>query len=152
VIGARRGYGGPGSMNPLLILGLILLLYAWLRGALVSPVQRAAQDPLGFVAFVVATPLLVFLFGGPYAAATPAFRILCTGLPVVFAIWILHAVAISVDRERLLLQTGIIGLAVNVGLNLYVIPHYGPVGAAAATVVGEVVSMTVLLAGLRSRA
>ncbi len=101
------------------------------------------------VAFAVATPLLAFLFGGEYSAATPAFRILCVGLPVVFAIWILHAVAISVDRGGLLLQTGLIGLAVNVGLNLYMIPHYGPRGAALATVVGEIVSMSVLIAGLR---
>ena len=101
------------------------------------------------VAFVIATPLLVFLFGPDYAAATAAFRILVVGLPIVFAIWILHAIAISVDRERLLLQTGLIGLAVNVGLNLYVIPHYGPVGAAGATVAGEAVSMAVLVAGLR---
>jgi Zn-dependent protease len=57
VIGARRGYGGPGGMNPLLLFGLILLLYAFLRGTLVSPVQRASQDPVGFVAFVIAIVL-----------------------------------------------------------------------------------------------
>jgi O-antigen/teichoic acid export membrane protein len=98
--------------------------------------------------FLIATPLIVFLFGPSYAAATVPFRVLCVGLPVVFAIWILHAIAISVDRERLLLATGIIGLVVNVGLNLYTIPHYGPTGAAFATVVGEIVSMAVLVFGL----
>ncbi len=41
-------------MNPLLIIGLLLLLYAFVRGGLVSPVQRAAQDPIGFIAFVIA--------------------------------------------------------------------------------------------------
>ena len=45
---------GPGSINPLLIIGLVLLLYAFVRGGLVSPVQRAAQDPIGFIAFVIA--------------------------------------------------------------------------------------------------
>ena len=57
MIGARRGYGGPGGINPLLILGLFLLLYGWLRGGLVSPVQRATDDPVGFVAFIVAIVL-----------------------------------------------------------------------------------------------
>ena len=57
MLGARPGYGGPGGLNPLLILGLVLLLYAWLRGGLVSPVQRAAQDPIGFIAFVIAIVL-----------------------------------------------------------------------------------------------
>jgi O-antigen/teichoic acid export membrane protein len=92
----------------------------------------------------------VWLFGGPFGAATPPFRILCAGLPIVFVIWIVHAIAISVDRERLLLRTGLVGLAVNVGLNLYVIPRYGGSGAAFATVVGEAVSLVVLLAGLRT--
>jgi O-antigen/teichoic acid export membrane protein len=98
--------------------------------------------------FLLATPLLVLLFGPAYAAATLPFRILCAGLPMVFAIWMLHAIVISVDRERLLLKTGLIGLAVNVGLNLYVIPRYGGAGAALATVVGELVSMCVLIGGL----
>ena len=44
-------------MNPLLILGLVLLAYGFLRGGLVSPVQRAADDPVGFVAFIVAIVL-----------------------------------------------------------------------------------------------
>jgi len=70
VIGARRGIGGPGGLDPLLIIGLVLLLYAWLRGGLVSPVQRAADDPLGFVAFVVAIILgiTVHEFMHAYAA------------------------------------------------------------------------------------
>lgn len=44
-------------MNPLLILGLILLAYGFIRGGLVSPVQRAADDPVGFIAFVIAIVL-----------------------------------------------------------------------------------------------
>jgi len=57
VIGARRGIGGPGGLNPLLILGLVLLAYGYIRGGLVSPVQRAADDPVGFVAFIIAIVL-----------------------------------------------------------------------------------------------
>ena len=57
-------------MNPLLILGLVLLLYAFVRGGLVSPVQRAADDPIGFVAFVIAIVLgiTVHEFMHAYAA------------------------------------------------------------------------------------
>ena len=104
---------------------------------------------VGAIGYLAATPLLVFLFGRDYGAATPAFRILCAGLPVVFVIWILHAIAISVDRERLLLQTALIGLATNVGLNLYVIPRYGGSGAAFAAGAGELVSAGLLARGLR---
>src|SRR5205807_9773786 len=101
------------------------------------------------VAYTVATPLLALLFGADYVEATVPFRLLVIGLPVVFAIWILHAIAISVDREKLLWRTGLVGLVVNVGLNLYTIPHYGPSGAAFATVAGEGGSMSMLLARLR---
>jgi O-antigen/teichoic acid export membrane protein len=103
------------------------------------------------VAYVIATPLLTVLMGPEYGAATAPMQILVVGLPVVFAIWILHAIAISVDREQLLLRTGLVGLVVNVGLNLYVIPRMGASGAALATLAGEVVSMTVLVAGLWSK-
>jgi len=61
---------GPGSTNPLLIIGLVILLLAFLRGGLVSPVQRASQDPIGFVAFVIAIVLgiTVHEFMHAYAA------------------------------------------------------------------------------------
>ena len=104
---------------------------------------------VGAIGYAVALPLLTLIYGADYADAASPFRILCLGLPIVFGIWILHAIAISIDRERLLLRTGLIGLAVNVGLNLYAIPHYGMDGAAVATVVGEIVSALVLIAGLR---
>jgi len=44
-------------MNPLLILGLVLLAYGFISGGLVSPVQRAADDPVGFIAFIIAIVL-----------------------------------------------------------------------------------------------
>src|SRR5712692_9202513 len=57
-------------MNPLLIIGLVLLLYAFIRGGLVSPVQRAADDPIGFVGFVIAILLGITIheFMHAYAA------------------------------------------------------------------------------------
>lgn len=57
-------------MNPLLIIGLLLLLYAFVRGGLVSPVQRAADDPVGFIGFVIAILLgiTVHEFMHAYAA------------------------------------------------------------------------------------
>src|SRR2546426_8697007 len=57
-------------MNPLLLIGLVLLLYAFATGGLVSPVQRAAEDPIGFVGFVIAIILgiTVHEFMHAYAA------------------------------------------------------------------------------------
>src|SRR5213596_4286801 len=41
----------------MLLFGLAILVYAFLRGTLVSPVQRASQDPVGFIAFIIAIVL-----------------------------------------------------------------------------------------------
>lgn len=94
-------------------------------------------------------PFVLRMFGSEAVAATDALRILAVGLPFVFAIWILHAVAISVFEERWLFRTAVVGTLANVGLNFYLIPPYGRNGAAAATVLGELLSLVVLLWALR---
>jgi O-antigen/teichoic acid export membrane protein len=101
-------------------------------------------------AYLLATPLMVGIWGNDFAPAATPFRILSVGLCFVFAIWVLHALAISVDRERVLLKTAVVGLVANVALNLYVIPRMGASGAAVATVAGELVSMIALVVSLRS--
>jgi Zn-dependent protease len=53
---ARRGIG-PGGLDPLLLFGLILLAYGFISGTLVSPVQNAGRDPIGFVAWIIALVL-----------------------------------------------------------------------------------------------
>ena len=67
---ARRGVGGPGGLDPLIIIGLALLAYGFISGGLVSPVQRAGEDPVGFIAFAVAIVLgiTVHEFMHAYAA------------------------------------------------------------------------------------
>lgn len=67
---ARRGIGGPGGIEPLLIFGLILLAYGFFTGGLVSPVRRASEDPVGFIAFIIAIVLgiTVHEFMHAYAA------------------------------------------------------------------------------------
>lgn len=99
--------------------------------------------------YFLAEPAIRLLFGSAFVSAAQPFRILCLGLVFVFAIWTLHATAISANKERLLVRAALIGLAVNVSVNLYAIPQLGANGAALATVVGELVSLVVLVVGLR---
>jgi len=108
------------------------------------------------LAIVVALPMwllsrfvLVFVFGSDAAYAVPALHILLAGLLFVFVIWVLQAVALSVFQERLLLSTTAIGAAVNATLNLWLIPRYGRDGAALATLLGELLTMILLMRGLR---
>jgi O-antigen/teichoic acid export membrane protein len=103
---------------------------------------------VGAVTFVVAEPLVTRLFGPQYSAAASPLRVMSAGLALVYVIWILHTIAISMNRERLLLVTGVVGLVAKVALNAWLIPRSGPTGAAAAVVTAEAISITVLGAGL----
>lgn len=96
----------------------------------------------------LAEPVMALLFGASFIASASPLRILCLGLAFVFAIWTLHATAISANKERLLVRAALIGLCVNVLVNLYAIPRHGADGAAFATVIGELVSLIVLVVGL----
>lgn len=93
--------------------------------------------------------LLAHLFGPAFVPATRALQLLAAGLIVVFPIWILQAIAISMTAERILLRTTAIGVLVNVGANLLLIPAAGRDGAALATVIGETVSLVLLVYGVR---
>lgn len=57
-------------MDPLLLFGLIFLAYGFISGTLVSPVQNAGRDPIGFVAWIIALVLgiTVHEFMHAYAA------------------------------------------------------------------------------------
>ena len=70
MIGARRGVGGPGGIEPLLLIGLVLLAYGFFTGGLVSPVRNAANDPITFVGWIIALVLgiTVHEFMHAYAA------------------------------------------------------------------------------------
>ncbi len=103
---------------------------------------------VGALTFVFSEPLVILLFGAQFRPSASPLRILSAGLCLVYAIWILHVTAISMNRERLLLATGIIGLVAKVALNVFLIPRYGPNGASVAVIVGEAVSIAVLVYGL----
>ncbi len=102
---------------------------------------------------LLAGPVVRLVFPGTatenFDSAAPTLRLLAAGLPFIFSIWILHTAAISVFRQGLLLRTTLIGVAANATLNLFLIPRYGPNGAALATVLGEGITVGLLLIGLR---
>jgi O-antigen/teichoic acid export membrane protein len=106
---------------------------------------------LGGVAVLTAHPIVVTIFGGAYEKGTQPLQILASGAVFVFATWILHAAAISINLDRRLVGTTAVGLGVNVIFNLLFIPRWGISGAAAATVLAEVVTVSLLLIQIRRR-
>ncbi|HSC27562.1 MAG TPA: flippase [Vicinamibacterales bacterium] len=100
--------------------------------------------PASAAGILVAGPVTRALFGLEYDASVRVFQILIAGAAVVFPLAVLHAVAISMNAERRLLATAVVGCAANLALNLLLIPPYGMHGAAAATLLGEAISLGVL--------
>jgi O-antigen/teichoic acid export membrane protein len=105
----------------------------------------------GAILWLVSGWLVPLLFGAEYAPGVLPLKILAAGAVFVFATWILHAAAISVNLDRRLLLTTIVGLFANVAANILFIPRWGISGAAWATVVAEAVTAVVLFFQVRQR-
>lgn len=101
------------------------------------------------IAWWLAPTALELFYGPDYLAATRSLHILIGGVGLIFAIWILHAIAMSASRSRLLVQTTMICLVVNVAINYALIPTWHRDGAATATIASEAVGVVLLLWGLR---
>ena len=107
-----------------------------------------AALPFMGIGWLYARELLELLFGQAFAPGEPVLQILAGGLLFVFPLQIMHAVAISVNEERLLVKAATLGLVTNVVVNLALIPRLGIVGAAIATLTSEGTSLAMLLGGV----
>lgn len=95
-------------------------------------------------------PLVVQrLFGPAYAAGAAALQVLVLAVPIGALREIAVASLIARHREQALLRVNTVATVVNVSLNVILIPRYGLVGAAWATVVSEVVRLGMALVAAR---
>jgi PST family polysaccharide transporter len=93
------------------------------------------------------TQIVTLLFGRQFAAAGPLAAILGWSELASFLNVVLTNVVLAAGLQRFLPVATGIGAGLNLGLNLALIPTYGPVGAAWATVVSySAVALTLLLA------
>jgi O-antigen/teichoic acid export membrane protein len=103
---------------------------------------------LGLNIALLSAPLIGLTFGTAYEPSILTLKVLMAGLPVVFVLHFLQPAALAMDRQRLLLVSGIGGLTLNVLLNRLLIPRYGQLGAATVTVVVEALVLVGLGQGL----
>lgn len=89
---------------------------------------------------LLSTPLVTLLFTSEYAAAGPVLRLHIWAAVFVFLGVGQSAWIINEGLTRIVLINAILGAAVNVVLNYLLIPHYGAIGCAIATVISYAVS------------
>lgn len=99
---------------------------------------------------LIAKPLMTFVFGAEYASGALALQILLLSLGFLAVHGATRNVFLALHRMDLELIFVGAGVVANVALNLALIPSYGTMGAAIATVVGEAVIMTGVFASLFS--
>ena len=96
--------------------------------------------------FLLARPIILLLGGGAYLGSVPVFRILLLSLvPIGLSNILGGQVLIPAGKEKRLLSAELVGAAVNFTANLFVIPRFSIEGAAATTVLAEVVVWLICL-------
>lgn len=100
---------------------------------------------LACVVFATADPLVRLVFGPAFAPTGDALRILLIAVVMIFVYTPSFQAMIVFDRQRTLFWSLLLGAAVNIALNVALIPRYGLYGAAWATVATHAVLLCELL-------
>jgi len=114
---------------------------AAMKGLLDRAFEAGGSLAIPFVVggWILAAPLLSSLFGPEYSAGRDAFRLLLLAMGLFFLHGFLIQVLVVFDRTRPELVIRGTAAALNLILNLLLIPRLGIVGAAMATVLAELV-------------
>lgn len=126
------------------------------RAALVPLVRSGVLAMAGLGAAVsvllagAAPPLLRLLYGEAFDSATTPLRLLAAALFLSFPVTPIAWALVAVDGQRLLARVSVGAAVFNVALNLLAIPRYGASGAAATTVLTELIVLGGSWAALRT--
>jgi len=102
--------------------------------------------PVALAVTILAEPILRAIFGAPYAAAAPALALLTWSLFFSFSAMVTFDTITAAGRQRLFVGLSIFTTAVNLALNLWLIPRFGTTGAAIAALVYSAANLPVLAA------
>jgi O-antigen/teichoic acid export membrane protein len=89
------------------------------------------------VIILFAPPMVRLIGGADYAAAVTSMQVLSMAVALIWLSNLADHGLIAIGRQGALLWIAASGLAVNISVNLVLIPIYGKEGAAAATVITE---------------
>lgn len=98
--------------------------------------------PIGVSGMFLGAPVLDLLFGPAYLQANTALQVLVWSAVLVILRGSYRQAFMACGRQTLDLRCAGISAAFNVGLNVLLIPPYGIIGAAAATVIGDCIWLT----------
>ena len=102
-------------------------------------------------AFYLADPIITFICGGDFAPGGPALQILvfAAGAQMINIFFV--PLYIALNEQRRIVHFQVVGLVMNVTLNLILIPILSFIGAAIATVATEAVILLLIFLWMRKR-
>jgi O-antigen/teichoic acid export membrane protein len=116
------------------------------RGAVFSSLQVTTifALPFGIMTSVFSPQIIHLLFGPAYAGAAPALQVLSWSAVLVTLRGTFRHGLNAAGKAHLELRCSVAAVILNVTLNLLLIPRYGILGAAVATVVADVLCLITL--------
>lgn len=95
--------------------------------------------PLSFGLIAIARPVIIKMSGASYLPSVPVLQILLVSLIFGFLTFISGALLNATNRQNLQTMLMALALIVNVGLNIFLIPRFGLLGAASAALIANLV-------------
>jgi O-antigen/teichoic acid export membrane protein len=98
---------------------------------------------------VMCTPLIHLIYGRDYWSAVRPARLLVAGQALNLFTELAFVSLVAAGRRRIYPIATLIGLIANISLNFILIPHFSATGAGAATIITEVIVVSILAYGVR---
>ena len=103
---------------------------------------------LALVVMAAGIPLVTdvtgIVYGGDYTRSAITLEILLYGIAFAYLVNLLQTIMISINRQNALVVIAMIGLVLNIAMNVVAIHFYGYVGAAVVTVIVEALVFVLL--------
>lgn len=116
-----------------------------------TEIMIAAGGAIAIAIAVYATQIVNLLAGPDYLLATYPLWYLAATIGVLYINSLLGQVLVLLDQRKILLIMAVVILAFNVGANFWLIPHFSYLGAAAATLISELILLATNVVLLRRR-
>lgn len=107
--------------------------------------------PIAAAVLIFADRIIMFLYTPDYSPSTTIIRVLILTLPWIFINSINMRVLYAMNRQKQATIVVAISAVLNIILNLFLIPGYSYLGAAAATLICEIVNVVIFFRMIRAQ-
>ncbi|MFA5967469.1 MAG: flippase [Patescibacteria group bacterium] len=105
--------------------------------------------PLTMGSWIMGPQIIHFLYGNDYISSVMTFQILSISFIALFPAVIINYAIFAYDYQKKFIVYSVIGAVLNIILNLFMITKYGATGAAASTIISQIVTYSLMYLAVR---